>query len=172
MHSEGKLQFKIQGWGLFKHYWKQWSCLSSARPWWLNCSPQGVQGAGVRPYWHRRGGVLQWHETAPPSLCGSQDTEDETFMVVLHTHCVYTCGMCAGEGKGQRWCKKLYYCLLLLALLNRSTSPPSQTTQYTDMYKMYLPAHTNANTLPIRASKQLAMAWRRSDSLQRSGPWA
>lgn len=65
--------------------------------------------------------------------------EDEISMAVLHNHCVYTHGICAGEVKRQRWCRKLYYCLLLLTLLNRCTLPPSQSARHTEMW---LPAHT------------------------------
>lgn len=92
--------------GLFKHYWKKWT--SYLLPRHGDRTAPLRQGASVRPCWHRRSGALQWHQTASPPVCGSQDMEDEIFMVV-----------CAGEGKGQRWYKKLRNCLLLLAPLNR-----------------------------------------------------
>lgn len=173
MHSESKLllKFRAEAAGLFKHNWKQWICLSSARPRWLNCSPTPTRGrcqamlaqekwssavtwdSFTFSVWKPGHGRWDFHGYITPSLC------------------LYTWDMWR-RGEGTKMIQEDLLLPIPTSLLNRSTSPLSQPSWHTDRYKMCLPAHTNANTLPIRASKQLAMAWRRSDSLQRSGPWA
>lgn len=129
-----------------------------------DCRWQGMVAHERRSYAvMERSAVCQQYEMGALPVCERQDTEDEIFIVIRHTHHVthvaYVQEMERDEDLRFTIAYTYYYYSTHI-----SSSPVNKALKHHCLHTQ------TTHALPIRASKQLAMAWRRSDSLQRSGP--